>query len=52
MNADRILALSIRISQGKPVRIPALTPRELAILLNHVAANREEIHGPQLPTTH
>lgn len=49
MSTDTILTLKDRLCQGKPCRIPPMLPRELAMLLNHVAADREEIHGPNLP---
>ncbi|HAT3959753.1 hypothetical protein QMM96_22035 [Citrobacter freundii] len=49
MSNDTILALKDRLCEGKPCRLPAMSPRDLAILLNHVAADREEIHGPNLP---
>ena len=48
MSANNILALSIRICHGQPVRIPPLNPAQWGILLNHIAANREEMHGAAL----
>lgn len=48
MSNESILALSLRICHGQPVSIPGLTPSQWGVLLNHIAANREERHGPAL----
>lgn len=47
-----MLAVKEALCQGKKVRVPPMSPLQLGILLNEVAADREEIHGPQLPTKH
>lgn len=52
MNNELIVALSAALCLGAKVRLPAMTPPQLAILLNEVAYAREQIHGPQQPTTH
>ncbi|HBC0018010.1 TPA: hypothetical protein JG871_003929 [Enterobacter hormaechei subsp. xiangfangensis] len=49
MNNERILALSVAICHGQPATIPALTPEQLARLLNDIAANREEVHTVPAP---
>ena len=48
MTNEQIVMIKNRICQGLPTRIPAMTPHQLAILLNELAAEREEIHGPRL----
>lgn len=52
MSNERILALSQALCQGQRIAVPALKPADWGKLLNHVAANREELHGPNLPTRH
>lgn len=49
MSIEVMLAIKDRLCQGKPCRIPPMSTPELASLLNHVAADREQIHGPNLP---
>lgn len=49
MNIERIIALKTALCAGLPCRMPAMSPPDLARLLNEVAADREEIHGPNLP---
>lgn len=52
MNNERIIALSVALCQGRRIAVPALTPADWGKLLNHVAANREELHGAPAPVHH
>lgn len=52
MSIETILTLKQRLCAGLPCRLPAMSPAQLARLLNEVAADREEIHGPHRPAIH
>lgn len=49
MSNEVIIALKEKLCQGVQCRIPPMSPIDLGILLNEVAADREEIQGPTLP---
>ncbi|MCC4746032.1 hypothetical protein LMC46_15590 [Escherichia coli] len=45
MSMTNILTIAVSICQGKRVRVPAMTKRELADLLDAVAVLRQELRA-------
>lgn len=39
-----------KLAAGQPATIPAMSAFALSVLLNDIAANREELHALELPT--